>query len=709
MLTTCRYINALEERIAFLEAQLPEHRRDHFGGAEDAISPTHPLEPNSAPCDAMQTEHYVEEEDSTVVDGVAYLSLCASGTTDAAPEPFYMGSSSGATIARLIQSAIFSGKIASSTRVQRETLRSDSISSMGSSVPTPSLSSSYYPYPQPAQAQRLFSVFFDRMHTKWPILDRVVYESIYERQYDQSTLPIVERCTLHLIYAISARFLQLTKQQGVDVDPEAHFAAAIEHMDYIMERHNTLTVQFLTLLAVYGQRSPYGAGVWSQVRYAMTLCVELGMHRKPTANSPQRDLRDIELRRRIFWSCYCMDRLTSMLLGRTFAISDHDINVEVREPILGSKLAQADIPQLPSSNVVFWNLTSIHDHLDHGKDGSNIMPFIHDIKLRQLQSKIQRTVFRVDIDPGSHSPEEKAREDAAVEKIRCELDTWVNSIPEAAPVAQGGARWMYEPESNTDHETCNYFTLQYHKAILSLYTNVLPSLSVDDRRFVACAQSAARICSTYKRLNQVKVLSFTIIALHSCFVAGLTLVYCLWRDRRLFNFDLLEATRSCSQCLTIFGEKWPGAVKYGDIFETLSGGVIRSIMEPGPSRSLGKDLDTLAGTTTPTTARAARSQRTDPLLGAVKDVFMEVDEDVPGGRQGWRLFTEMVQSDIQVPELHAENICDDGPATRNDLAVPNWSDGTAFSFGNINGANVSEGPGYGTQGVWEHGFFPGYD
>lgn len=61
----------------------------------------------------------------------------------------------------------------------------------------------------------------------------------------------------------------------------------------------------------------------------MTLCVELGMHRKPTANSPSREPRDLELRRRIFWSCYCLDRLTSMLLGRTFAISYHDINVEV--------------------------------------------------------------------------------------------------------------------------------------------------------------------------------------------------------------------------------------------------------------------------------------------------------------------------------------------------------------------------------------------
>ncbi|KAL1608470.1 hypothetical protein SLS60_003412 [Paraconiothyrium brasiliense] len=302
------------------------------------------------------------------------------------------------------------------------------------------------------------------MHTKWPILDRMVYEKVYERQYDQASLPVVERCTLHLIYAISGRFLQLTKQQGVDVDPEAHFAAAIEQMDYIMERHNTLTVQFLALLAIYGQRSPYGA--------------------------------------------------------------DHDINVE-----------------LPSSDVAFRDLTSTHSSADHGPCQSNIIPFIHDIRLRKLQSKIQRTVFRVDLDQNSYSPEDKACEDAEVEAIRHQLDI-----------------------------------------------------------------------------------------------------------------------------------------------------VIRAIMEPKPSRNLGRDLDMLIE---PATSKFGTPNQADPLLGAVKDVFMEVDEDVPGGGQGWRLFTEMVQSDIQVPELMAGERSKAAATTNNNFLTSYWS-------------NLEQG-GPGDQGAWDHEIFAGYD
>lgn len=347
--------------------------------------------------------------------------------------------------------------------------------------------------------------------------------------------------------------------------------------------------------------------------------------------------------------------------------------------------------------------------MEHSTDRSNILPFIHDIKLRKLQSKIQRTVFRVDIDHNTLCSEDKAHEEAKVEAIRQNLDSWVHDSPKAVHAPQGEPQWMYQPESTHDQDSCNYFTLQYHKAILSLYTNVLPNLSVDDRRFITCAQSAARICATYKRLNQMKVLSFTIIALHSCFVAGLTLVYCLWRDKRLFNFDLLEATKSCSQCLTIFGEKWPGAVRYGDIFDTLSNGVIRTIMEPGPSRNLLKNLDILTGRPLPTATAAEPSRPTDPLLGAVKDVFMEVAENIPAS-QGWRLFTELVQSDIQMPDLTSTNMPDGGNNVNSESSMaPSWDGNSEFSFINFNSVTLSESTPLGAQSGWEHGFFAGYD
>jgi hypothetical protein len=100
-------------------------------------------------------------------------------------------------------------------------------------------------------------------------------------------------------------------------------------MDQILNQHNLATVQFLILLGVHGQRSPYGAGAWSQTRYATSVCIEMGLHRKRNRATSPEYARDSEVRRRVFWSCYCLDRTASIVLGRAFAIADRDINVEV--------------------------------------------------------------------------------------------------------------------------------------------------------------------------------------------------------------------------------------------------------------------------------------------------------------------------------------------------------------------------------------------
>ena len=63
----------------------------------------------------------------------------------------------------------------------------------------------------------LFDVFFERIHTRWPLLDRVVYTRLFEKQFVRGALTIIERSMFHLIYAITARFLSLTRKPcGID-------------------------------------------------------------------------------------------------------------------------------------------------------------------------------------------------------------------------------------------------------------------------------------------------------------------------------------------------------------------------------------------------------------------------------------------------------------------------------------------------------------
>jgi hypothetical protein len=215
-----RYINALEERIAFLEARLPEYGQDHLHAMAMASARPGHLEMEVP---ATQADHSMttpsddspSDENPSLVDGVAFLSLFASGTPHGPSGPVYLGSSSGAAIARMIESSIF--RAAGSQSTSNDTL----LGSLRAGFKNPSTSASepdisfksavVTDLPPKSQAQTLFTVFFDRLHTRFPMLDRKSYRQAIERQYEQGVLSVVEKSTLHLIYAISARFMQLTK------------------------------------------------------------------------------------------------------------------------------------------------------------------------------------------------------------------------------------------------------------------------------------------------------------------------------------------------------------------------------------------------------------------------------------------------------------------------------------------------------------------
>lgn len=160
----------------------------------------------------------VERDDVSLINGVAYLSLCASGTVGTDQEPFYVGSSSGAIIARVIQSSIYRGSVKpASAKLQQSQTRRASDAGDGSEVCEADSLETTSVYPTKKHARMLFDFFFDRIHPRWPLLDRQLYEGLFEKQYIRGALSIAERGILHLIYAITARFLAVTKRPcGVD-------------------------------------------------------------------------------------------------------------------------------------------------------------------------------------------------------------------------------------------------------------------------------------------------------------------------------------------------------------------------------------------------------------------------------------------------------------------------------------------------------------
>lgn len=235
--------------------------------------------------------------------------------------------------------------------------------------------------------------YFGYIATLWPILQPSELQRMHRTRAQLEDA--FESAILHLVYATAGRFLETTGETG-SFRSEKHFQAAANLLPGVMALPSSLpTVQILLLLAIYSLRAPRGPGAWSYAGMAMRTCIELGLHRR-RSRQPSHAADSDELQRRIFWSCYCLDRQVSIILGRPFAISDRDIDVE-----------------LPTGT-------------DDEYPSDAITCFVHICRLRKLESQIQQDTHRVDLQCL-----------APVDTYLQQLQQWRSEIPRHQQIANG--------------------------------------------------------------------------------------------------------------------------------------------------------------------------------------------------------------------------------------------------------------------------------
>jgi len=119
---------------------------------------------------------------------------------------------------------------------------------------------------------------------------------------------------------------------------------------------------------------------------------------------------DVEMRKRLFWSCYTMDRQVSIPLGRPFAISDRDIDVQL--PLDVEESCQ-DLQELEQASKVDPDVVRA--------ESTSLTAFLHILRLRRIESSIQQTIYRVD--------QSTNVTDAEVEFYLKQLENWKSLIP----------------------------------------------------------------------------------------------------------------------------------------------------------------------------------------------------------------------------------------------------------------------------------------
>lgn len=269
------------------------------------------------------------------------------------------------------------------------------------------------------------------------------------------------------------------------------FAQAVRHLDSATGADDLECLQCLLLLCMYGRTEPQSVNMWYTIGLALRIAVGLDLHR---ADSIKRlDLFQAELSKRVFWCIYAMDRSMSMYLGRPLGIPDTEITLPFPQQLTDEQLEDTTSVVVPNDRP----------------DVKDMSTFIHVIKLRRINAEIYGVFHSVTAKYLVGTELETERQ-----SIHGQLNEWLITAPRYAT-------------SSSMFQSPEWFQIAYHHAILSLHrpSYARPEPSVEALQL--CADSSISLISCYGSLYAKNKVSYSFVALHSIFMAAVTMLYSL--------------------------------------------------------------------------------------------------------------------------------------------------------------------------------------
>ncbi|KAI1452360.1 fungal-specific transcription factor domain-containing protein [Annulohypoxylon moriforme] len=269
---------------------------------------------------------------------------------------------------------------------------------------------------------------------------------------------------LNCILAVASRLGHHEGTRSVPDDPKTAGVYFLEKAEILLHYElrwpSITTIQSLSILGIVYVAIGSDAAGWLHAGMAARLALDMGLNLDP-ANVISTGWLKPELRRRIYWTLYCLDKLSSTYLGRVCTMLESQANVRL------------PAPRSPA--------TSSKDRLDQEASGS-----ILDRILRSLVTvcRIVEQILLALYYPKSRMPRQER--DLFISKTTLELKNWYYDLPKELGVEYNGIL--------QDQPAIYILHMVYHTSIILL---VKPSLlrSQDESARRMSYQAAIDICS----------------------------------------------------------------------------------------------------------------------------------------------------------------------------------------------------------------------
>lgn len=180
----------------------------------------------------------------------------------------------------------------------------------------------------------LFRVYIDHFQIFYPILDiNALAESIEKIYLNANEVLDMTKYTIFMVLSIASEFSKNDNtylKMGDLTKPKEYFFMAYKYIEPFTSQVNVDSIRNILLLIIWCltlNSQDENENLWILTRHVTSLCIQLGLHR----NNPNWRLTkmELEIRNRLWWSCFIVERLVAFQTGRTLSIRNHAIDAEM--------------------------------------------------------------------------------------------------------------------------------------------------------------------------------------------------------------------------------------------------------------------------------------------------------------------------------------------------------------------------------------------
>ncbi|KAH8196516.1 hypothetical protein TruAng_009312 [Truncatella angustata] len=551
-----------------------------------------------------------------------------------------LGSTNGISFARVVYAAVQSSVSDHKSHSERGGIKpyTKSVSGNGAVASGTSMRDSFFglhtrPTINPAEfpnkdlAFHLVTIYFEHANPQIPILHRVEFMQMFELAYaDEGRIRGPrELYMLNMVFAIGKGIFQTASSKNSEgprlpreAQPEEYHASAIVHLEACLSNSGggLDELQAVLLLANFALLRPVPPGLWYIVGVAVRLAVDLGLYLEdgkelPSVPEPdpavdpqlqdthirQRGRRQYvrDLRRRLWWCTYSLDRLVSTCVGRPVGVSDQVVTTEFPTLLEDRYITPSGFTRPLSPNEPTFKHVSYHY-----------------FRLRLLQSEILQVLQYQQTQMARAGGQNKKNRFMHTQlpspflnrfdsfrSWRIDIDKRLHDWKQESP-SQQESGVKFSPE---------FYDLNYWQAVILLYRQSLevpemfegeyntskevnsPSLyppettGDEDRVYMKVAEAGQRILRIYRQLHLQGLVNFTYLATHHLFMAGISYLYAIWHSplvRSRLTMDEVDFTiLAATSVLTDLIEKCPPAEACRDAFERTTKATVKMVQQTG--------------------------------------------------------------------------------------------------------------------------------